>query len=81
MRRESSWRARPWLFCAFLVLAFPALCSERVMRQASSVGREELVALGTCFGKFTKSRKFHLKVTCMDYLAQHAKVSHLKPWQ
>lgn len=34
------------------------------------------MSLGTCFGKFTKSGKFHLKVTCLDYLAQHAKVRH-----
>lgn len=29
--------------------------------------------LGTCFGKFTKSLKFRLHVTCLDYLAQFAK--------
>jgi ribosome biogenesis protein Nip4 len=51
------------------------LCSEKVMRAASSIARDDLVSLGTCFGKFTKSGKFHLKVTCLDYLAQHAKVS------
>jgi hypothetical protein len=48
--------------------------SERVMRQATSVGRDDLVALGTCFGKFTKTKKFHLKVTALDFVAQHAKV-------
>lgn len=49
--------------------------SERVMRTASCIGREELVSLGVCFGKFTKSKKFHLKITCLDVLAQFAKVS------
>lgn len=43
------------------------------MRSATAVGREELVALGTCFGKFTKKRNFRLKVTCLDHLAAHAK--------
>jgi len=29
--------------------------------------------MGTCFGKFTKSLKFRLHITCLDYLAQFAK--------
>ena len=54
--------------------------SERFMRQATSVARDELVSVGTCFGKFTKSRKFRLKVTCLEHLAQHAKFKvWLKP--
>lgn len=44
------------------------------MKAAISFPREELVSLGTCFGKFTRSGKFHLKVTCLDFLAEHAKV-------
>lgn len=48
--------------------------SERVVRQATSVARDDLVSLGTCFGKFTKTKKFHLKITALDHLAQHAKV-------
>lgn len=47
--------------------------SERMMRLATSIPRRELLALGTCFGKFTKSGRFMLKVTCLDYLAQFAK--------
>ena len=47
--------------------------SERVMRQAGSVAREELVSVGVCFGRFTKSRKFRLKITALAHLAQHAK--------
>jgi 60S ribosome subunit biogenesis protein NIP7 len=54
--------------------------SERVMRQATSVARDDLVALGTCFGKFTKTKKFHLKVTALDFVAQHAKVSAGAGW-
>lgn len=48
--------------------------SERMMRLASTFPRKSLVGLGTCFGKFTKSGRFHLKITCLDYLAQFAKV-------
>ncbi|KAJ9081548.1 ribosome biosynthesis protein nip7, variant 3 [Entomophthora muscae] len=42
------------------------------MRKATSVERDSLVSLGICFGKFTKSGKFKLHITCLDYLAQYA---------
>lgn len=42
------------------------------MRKAANIGRDNLVALGTCFGKFTKTGKFRLQITCLDYLAQFA---------
>ncbi len=45
------------------------------MRKATNMGRDELISLGTCFGKFTKTRKFKLHITALDYLAQYAKVS------
>ena len=48
--------------------------SERLVRQATSVARDDLIALGVCFGKFTKTKKFHLKITALDFLTQHAKV-------
>lgn len=44
------------------------------MRVAVSVGREQLGSLGVCFGKFTKTGKFTLHITALDYLAQYAKV-------
>ncbi|CAM9202208.1 unnamed protein product [Discosporangium mesarthrocarpum] len=47
--------------------------SERLMRQATSVSRDNLLSLGTCFGKFTKSGKFRLHITALDYIAQYAK--------
>ncbi|CAI2166424.1 16063_t:CDS:2 [Funneliformis geosporum] len=47
--------------------------SEELMKQAISVGRDQLIALGVCFGKFTKSKKFRLHITALDYLAQYAK--------
>ena len=47
--------------------------SEKQMRLATNIGRDHLVSIGTCFGKFTKNGKFRLHVTCMDFLAQYAK--------
>lgn len=44
------------------------------MRQATSVSRDTLLSLGTCFGKFTKSGKFRLHITALDYVSQYAKV-------
>lgn len=47
--------------------------SQSLARRAAHAERGKLVHLGTCFGKFTKSLKFRLHVTCLDYLAQFAK--------
>lgn len=47
--------------------------SESSMRLAISVAKPNLVSLGTCFGKFSKSGKFKLHITALDYLAQYAK--------
>lgn len=47
--------------------------SDSQLRLASNIGRENLISLGTCFGKFTKAGKFRLHVTCLDYLAQYAR--------
>lgn len=46
--------------------------SEDVMLRATNVGREHLASLGTCIGKFTHAKNFHLHVTCLDYLARYA---------
>merc|ERR1712165_436426 len=45
--------------------------SEQIMKQAGNVARENLVCLGTCFGKFTKTRKFRLHITALDFLAPY----------
>ena len=45
-----------------------------MVRVASSIGRDQLGSAGVCFGKFTKTGKFTLHVTALDYLAQYAKV-------
>ncbi|KAJ3203972.1 ribosome biosynthesis protein nip7 [Clydaea vesicula] len=47
--------------------------SESIMRKAVSVGRDNLISLGVCFGKFTKTGKFRLNITALDILAQYAK--------
>lgn len=44
------------------------------MKTATNFGREQLLSLGTCCGKFTKSEKFHISITFLDYLSQYAKV-------
>ena len=43
------------------------------MRLGISIARPNLVSLGTCFGKFSKSGKFKLHITALDHLAQYAK--------
>lgn len=48
--------------------------SEELMKKASNVQRKHLLSLGSCVGKFTKSGKFHLLITALDYLAPYAKV-------
>lgn len=48
--------------------------SERLMKTATNFGREKLLSLGTCVGRFTKSERFHISITFLDYLAQYAKV-------
>ncbi|CAG7816590.1 unnamed protein product [Allacma fusca] len=46
--------------------------SEEIMLKAGNIARHNLVCLGTCIGKFTKSKKFHLHITALDYLAPYA---------
>ncbi len=40
---------------------------------ASHISRDELISAGTMFGKFTKTEKFKLNITCLDYLAKYCK--------
>ncbi|CAM9861687.1 unnamed protein product [Phaeothamnion confervicola] len=47
--------------------------SERLIRQSTNIARDDLLSFGTCFGKFTRSHKFRLHITCLDFLAQYAK--------
>lgn len=46
--------------------------SETVMKAASTISRDALLSFGTCIGKFTKSGKFMMHITALDYLSQYA---------
>nr|CAG4648290.1 EOG090X0EWC [Moina brachiata]SVE93297.1 EOG090X0EWC [Moina brachiata] len=46
--------------------------SEKLLKHAVSVERDHLISIGTCFGKFTKTRKFRLHITALDYVAPYA---------
>merc|ERR1711982_132222 len=48
--------------------------SESVLKSCTSFSRKDLLTLGVQFGKFTKSGKFHVHITSLDYLSQYAKV-------
>lgn len=60
-----------------LLCSLICACSEKMLKLAISAGRDELISFGTCFGKFTKSSKFRLHITALDYLAQYALVHFL----
>ncbi|CAN6661038.1 60S ribosome subunit biogenesis protein Nip7p [Trichomonascus vanleenenianus] len=47
--------------------------SERLAKLATCVARPNLMSLGVCLGKFTKTGKFRLHITALQVLAQHAK--------
>ena len=54
--------------------------SERLLRYAAVVGKKDLVAVGTCMGKFSKSRKFKLHITALNVISPYAKFKvWLKP--
>ncbi|KAL2859919.1 ribosome biosynthesis protein NIP7 [Aspergillus lucknowensis] len=40
---------------------------------ATSVPRDNLLSLGICMGKFTKTNKFRLHITALPILAEHAR--------
>ncbi|KAL1786440.1 60S ribosome subunit biogenesis protein NIP7-like [Sigmodon hispidus] len=44
-----------------------------ILKLAANISGDKLVSLGKCFGKFTKTHKFRLHVTVLDYLAPYAK--------
>ena len=48
--------------------------SESVMKASNSISRDAILSFGTCLGKFSKSGKFRLHVTALDYLSQYAQV-------
>jgi 60S ribosome subunit biogenesis protein NIP7 len=46
--------------------------SETLVQAAASISRDDLLHVGTCLGKFTKSGKFKLQITALEYLAMYA---------
>ncbi|XP_062538697.1 60S ribosome subunit biogenesis protein NIP7 homolog [Armigeres subalbatus] len=46
--------------------------SEKILKLAEGLKKNELVSLGTCFGKFTKGNKFILHITALSFLAPYA---------
>ena len=40
---------------------------------ATSIPRDNLLSIGTCLGKFTKTGKFRLHITALDVIAPHAR--------
>ncbi|MCJ1410699.1 ribosome biosynthesis protein nip7 [Ptychographa xylographoides] len=40
---------------------------------ATSIARPNLLSLGTCLGKFTKTGKFRMHITALDVIAPHAR--------
>lgn len=47
--------------------------SESLMKVSTSVSRDDLIHAGTCLGKFTKTGKFRLHITALDYVSQYAR--------
>lgn len=48
------------------------IVAENVLKAASNIPRKHLISLGTCLGKWTKTKKFHLQISALEYLAQFA---------
>ena len=50
-------------------------CKEEIMKKAAHFPRKNLIAFGTCFGRFSgkTQSKFRLNVTALDFLAPYAK--------
>lgn len=54
--------------------------AEKILKLANTIPPDQLVFAGTCFGKFTKTNKFRLHITALNYLAPYAQCKiWLKP--
>lgn len=45
----------------------------QIANLATSIPRANLLTLGTCIGKFTKTGKFRIHITALDVIAPHAR--------
>ncbi len=48
-------------------------CDEDLLKVASHFDKKKLVSVGTCIGKFTKTGKFRVLITALDYMSKFAK--------
>ena len=55
-------------------ILFYSVLSEQLMRKATNIARENLISLGMCLGKLTKTGKFKLHITALDVIAPYSKV-------
>jgi len=63
------------LFSSLFFLS--CLYSETIMKLCTNVARDNFISLGTCIGKFTKTKKFKMHITALDLIAPLAKVKSL----
>ena len=55
-------------------------CNEEMIKFVINFEKKKLISFGTCLGKFTKTGKFRLNITALDYLAKYAQYKiWLKP--
>jgi 60S ribosome subunit biogenesis protein NIP7 len=55
-------------------------CNEEMFKFVINFEKKKLISFGTCLGKFTKTGKFRLNITALDYLAKYAQYKiWLKP--
>ena len=47
-------------------------CDEDMLQFVQHFEKKKLISFGTCLGKFTKTGKFRLHITALDYLAKYA---------
>ena len=47
--------------------------SEEILKTINSLAKDNLISMGTYVGKFTKTLKFMLKITCLDLLSKYSK--------
>ena len=53
---------------------------QNMLKFVQNFERKKLISFGTCLGKFTKTHKFRLNITSLDYLAKYAQYKvWLKP--
>lgn len=46
--------------------------SDKILKLAENVGRDKLINVGCCMGKFSKSNQFKFYITALTYLAPYA---------